>query len=120
MRRYNILDNGGHPYIVEILDDKSDNLLLSRVYDNYKFEDEEDDFSEPKQLEPELVMEINPIEIFIGKSPKNKTTKFSGAYGKKFDGNTILFNVGNNEYIFINRNIESFKSKAKIVEYVSR
>jgi hypothetical protein len=36
----------------------------------------------------------------------------------KFDGNTILFDVGNNEYIFINRNIESFKSKAKIVKYV--
>ncbi len=116
--RYNILDNGGHPYIVEILDDKSDKLL-SKVYDNYKFEEDEDNFIEPKQLEPELVMEINPIEIFIGKSPKNKQTEFSNGYGKNFDGNTILFDVGDNEYIFINRNIESFKSKAKIVKYVS-
>lgn len=112
---YEILDNGGNPYIVEILGNKK-----VKIYDNNIFEEDEGGYDFPKQLEPEIVMELEPLEIFIGKSPKNTSrVQFSEAYGKKFDGNTILLNMGDNEYIFINRNIESFKAKSKIISYVS-
>jgi hypothetical protein len=83
--KYEILDNGGNPYIVEI---EKDGYV--KIYDNGIFEEDENDEFSYKQLDPELAMEINPVKTFIGKSPKTKRTEFSDAYGKEFDGNTIL------------------------------
>jgi hypothetical protein len=107
--KYNILDNGGHPYSVDIKEKKVD------IYDNYVYEDEEME----ENLPPELVLTIKPKEIFIGKSFKNEMTKFSRGYGMEYDGNTILFGMGKNEYIFINRHITKFKALAKIIYYTS-
>jgi hypothetical protein len=66
------------------------------------------------------ILEFKANKIFIGKSHLNKITKFSGGYGKKFDGNSILCNVGDdNTYIYIGDEIYSFKSKEKIIKYYS-
>jgi hypothetical protein len=98
--RYDILDNGGRPYSVDIKEKNVD------IYDNY---------TKPG----ELILTIKPKEIFIGKSFKNKMTKLSKGYGSYFDGNTILFGMGKNEYIFTNRHITKFKALSKIIYYTS-
>ena len=46
-------------------------------------------------------------------------TNFSGGYGSKFDGNTILLEMGNNECIYIGSEIWSFNTKNEIAKYVS-
>ena len=62
---------------------------------------------------------MNPRKVFVGLSPKNEMTKFSGGYGRKFDGNSILVNTENNNYVYIGSEIFSFNSLSEIVEYVS-
>jgi len=57
--------------------------------------------------------------IFIGESKKNKMTLYSGAYGKKFKGNSILLDLGDNHYVYIGDEIFSFKTKSKIISYNS-
>ena len=42
-----------------------------------------------------IIYEVNPMEIFVGKSQLCDMTEFSGAEDKEvFDGNTILLKVG--------------------------
>jgi|TARA_B110000305_G_C19114205_1_gene481206 hypothetical protein len=57
--------------------------------------------------------------IFIGKSPKNKSTILSGGYGAKFIGNSILLQITKNKYVFICDKIFSFTSKSEIKKFVS-
>jgi len=61
----------------------------------------------------------NLKNIFVGKSPKNEMTISSGGYGKKWDGNTILLHIKNNEYVFIGTVIFKFKALSEIIKYVS-
>lgn len=91
-------DNGGRPYKVNI----SDNIVT--VYDNYK---------------NNLLFEILVDKIFIGKSIFNSMTEFSGGFGKKFDGNSILLEIGDRKYKFIGNNIFSFDSLFPIKEFYS-
>lgn len=46
-------------------------------------------------------------------------TSFSGAYGSRYDGNTILLQSGPKQYIFVGPTIYSFKALDEIVEFVS-
>jgi len=66
-----------------------------------------------------LIDIYTPERIFIGKSPKNKMTEYSGGYGKRFDGNTILLHLEYNIYLYIGDIIYTFQSESKIVEYIS-
>ena len=61
----------------------------------------------------------NVRRIFVGKSPKTATTEYSGGYGEKFDGNSILVHVGETKYIHIGAEMYSFTSMDDIVEYYS-
>ena len=64
---------------------------------------------------------LNQKHIFIGKSKVCEMTEFSGANGSSdFDGDTILLEWGDNEYVYISR-IEISKSKTdeKIIDYIS-
>ena len=65
------------------------------------------------------LLKRNAKTIFIGKSPKNKMTIFSGAHGPGFLGNSILLELDNNQYEFIGKTIFSFTSLAKIIHFVS-
>ena len=74
-------------------------------------------------------METN--QLFIGKSPVNDVTLFSGGHGDRFDGNTILFRCPTAEdpqnhqqhqqhpYVYIGENIIMFYAKGRIVKYRS-
>ena len=59
--------------------------------------------------------------IFIGESPVNKRTTFSGGHGPDFLGNSILLELeeDNNQYEFVGKTIFSFLSLARIIEFVS-
>lgn len=111
-----IHDNGGRPFKV--------NITV-----RYK----ESDFVEIyKQMEDDCdsyysvpFLTFNAKKIFIGESPINRTTKFSGEYGEKFYGNSILIQIDNdignssNKYVFIGYEICEFETKSKIINFVS-
>ena len=60
------------------------------------------------------------IKSFVGKSPINNMTKYSGGHGKKFDGNTILLQKNKNTYFLIYASIEEFKVfNDEIIKFVS-
>lgn len=98
-------DNGGRPFKVEINEDKP----VVDVYDNYE---------ESKTYNKKLYS-TKYTNIWVGKSPKIEMTLFSDGYGKKFDGNSILVETCNLEYVFIGEKIFSFTSIAPIKTYVS-
>ena len=80
-----------------------------------------EDISENKNI----IYEINPLEMFIGKSLHCDMTEFSGAEDKEvFNGNTILLKVSeeNNKhrYVYIEANMVcSFMISDNIYEYIS-
>ena len=83
-----------------------------------KFEDVGDD-------DKNIIYEVNPMEIFIGKSIDCKMTRFSGARDKEvFNGKTILLEIGieNNKYKYIyigGDKIASFLTNDRIYKYIS-
>jgi hypothetical protein len=103
---YLIHDNGGRPFRVVI------DANLVKIYKQIDHDDKIIYSSEP-------VLVFEPKKTFIGKSPINEWTKFSGGYGKEFDGNTILLQIDDDEYIYIGSEIFSFDTKSEIVDYVS-
>jgi hypothetical protein len=102
---YYIHDNGGRPYKVEI--DNNKNIVT--VFDNI----------EDSKTYKKNIYSSKYSNIWVGKSPKIEMTEYSGGYGKKFDGNTILIETGNLEYVYIAELILSFKSISPIKKYVS-
>ena len=46
-------------------------------------------------------------------------TEFSGGHGPDFDGNSLLLDMGDNEYIYFGSTHFTFKSRSAITEYVS-
>ena len=81
-----------------------------------KIEDAGDDKS--------IIYEINPIEVFMGKSQLCDLKEFSGAKDKEvFDGNTILLELGkeNNKhkYVYIGGDLAcSFPTNDRIYKYI--
>jgi hypothetical protein len=99
---YNTHNNYGRPFKVII---NSNNLIS--VFNN-NFDNTADHI---------FTKTVN--KVFIGKSPVTKMTKFSGGAGKDFEGNSFLFELNNNTYQHVGRNIFTFDSYNKIVKYVS-
>ena len=64
---------------------------------------------------------FQPKHIFIGKSKVCSMTEFSGANDRSiFDGNTLLLEFENNEYVYISGlEIIKFKTEDKIIDYIS-
>jgi hypothetical protein len=93
-------------------DDDNDNkhLIDDKYYKIYKY--------------IKLVRSFQAKKVFIGESPKNETTEYSGGHGPELDGNSILLYLGNNyldnnTYLFIGQNIYSFTTEKEIVKFVS-
>jgi len=103
---YLIHDNGGRPFRVSI-NGHTVNIFMNNNNNNNN--------------NPFLTYEVE--RIFIGASPYNSMTSFSGGYGPRFDGNSILVKlVGPPQslnYIFIGSDIFSFQACSEILEYVS-
>lgn len=60
--------------------------------------------------------------VLPGKSPLCPVTEFSGAHGKKWDGNTVLAELagqGSNRYVVVARDVREFSAEAPVVRYVS-
>jgi hypothetical protein len=113
MATYNIRDNGGNPFKVEVFG--TDQVLVYKR--NYVGED-----NDQIQFDDQLIHSFSPTEIFIGKSIINKMTEFSGALDNPiYDGNSILLELDPIElkYVYIGPSIYSFKAYSKIKEYVS-
>ena len=72
-----------------------------------------------------IIYEVNPMEIFLGKSELCNMTEFSGAEDKEvFNGNTILLQIGieNNKYRYIyigGDMVCSFLTNDRIYKYIS-
>lgn len=70
-----------------------------------------------------LIDKYEPSKIFIGKSPLNDMTKFSGGHGDQYDGNTILLRISHRlydyYYIYLGDDIRAFHTREPIIHYVS-
>lgn len=108
METYYIHDNFRRPFKVEIsknyakiykqnIDKKSNRI----IYENKVF------------------LEYKTKQIFIGESPRNPMTEFSGGYGSSFDGNSILLKLFDDTYVFIGSRICSFKAFSEITNFIS-
>lgn len=108
-------DNGGRPFCVYISPNKKE-------VDVYKVDEDdtpkEGDYGKVHTY-LKLVKSFKPIDVFIGKSPLNEMTRYSGGHGSEFDGNSILLKMSPTKYIFIGESIKSFKTKKEIMKYVS-
>ena len=71
-----------------------------------------------------IIYEVNPMQIFIGKSQLCNLTEFSGAEDKEvFDGNTILLEIeketNKHRYVYIGGDmVFSFLTNDKIYKYI--
>jgi hypothetical protein len=99
-KKYFIHSNGSRPYLVYV---KKLDVHIYKIenesklnFEDYSLKDEDNLWMYTK-----LVKRIKSQKVFIGNSPKIEMTKFSGGYGKKFDGNTILLLLKKNNYVLI-------------------
>lgn len=66
-----------------------------------------------------FVYKFNIKKVYVGKSPKCKTTKMFNTFGNKYDGNTILLKINDDIYILISNNITKIKLECNVRLYVS-
>ena len=59
------------------------------------------------------------LKIWIGRSPRIPMTEFSGGYGPKFYGNSILFQIGKNKYMFVGSEIFTFSLPSAVTQFSS-
>jgi len=116
-------DNGGRPFLMYILEaqEPREDRETQKVR-IYKIPKEthyfvEDDISHDYYVE--LVAEYDAVNIFIGHSPLNDITKFSGGHGPRFDGNTNLLDLGDGKYVYVGEEIYEFTTDDRIIRYYS-
>lgn len=110
---YKTLDNGGDAFTISF--SGTFEYFVVTVQQKINVNDNEGNDNENNIFNRTFIA----TEMFIGKSPFNSMTEFSGGHGDSFDGNSILINVGEYEYIHIGASIFSFKTDSKVVSYVS-
>jgi hypothetical protein len=108
--------NGGRPYLVYI---KNKNVVIYDVPENVMIDNQMFNENDCNWMYINLVKKYKVKEVFIGKSPLIAMTKYSSGYGKYFDGNTILLELKNKNYIYIKDEIQKIKINDKIKEYYS-
>ena len=116
-RKYMVHDNGGRPFLVNIVSG------IKGVVEIYKKQILDDDWS-PKNYTILVKRYTDVDDIFIGKSPLNDMTAFSGGHGAWANGNSILLklknrNIQKNRYVFIGWYVYEFDAPEKITKYYS-
>lgn len=113
-------DNYSRPFCVYI-DEFNDEVSVykNKRDDEEKGEYEDDDSYTDLKNYTKLIQKFKADKIFIGESPVNPMTEFSGGYGPEFHGNSILLKIDEKEYVFIGETIYSFKTNHPIVSFVS-
>uniref|UniRef100_A0A6C0HMK1 Uncharacterized protein n=1 Tax=viral metagenome TaxID=1070528 RepID=A0A6C0HMK1_9ZZZZ len=101
---YYILDNRNKPFKVVI---NGKTIKILKNLDKYL------------EYEKTPSLTFNANKIFIGYSPKTEMTLISDGYGPKYNGNSILLYIKDNEYVYIGHEIYSFTSISEIIKYVS-
>lgn len=101
-------DNGGRPFKIEL-----DRLnRRCQVYKALKQENLANDEEYPETP----IQTFSFKKVFVGQSPRTKKTEFSGGFGPKFDGNSMILQIKGGkggeagEYVFIGDKIFSFHS----------
>ncbi len=121
---YRTRDNGGTGFIV-IMGNYTNTAPIVYVYSRTKSVVMDDDVEDNSVFFDNEVCVHVPFEIFIGKSPKNKMTDFSGGYGDRFDGNSILLRLSCDRkkniyrYLCIETTVFEFDTDEPIIKYVS-
>lgn len=105
-KRYKIHWNGARPFLVKIYSDGKVSVHVQKQR-----------FSKSYSREPFQIW--NPIRIFVGKSPLNNMTAYSGGHGKEFDGNSILIHLHDRTYVHFSRTVKMFDALDEIVSYTS-
>lgn len=103
MEIYYTIHNGEEPFKVEI-NKKQKNVSVFKLTK----QEEDKDYNVISREYGKKIVSSKFVNIFIGKSPKNKMTLFSKGYGKKFDGNSILVQLKSNTYLYIGSTTYSF------------
>lgn len=101
-------DNGGRPFCVYV--DESINQV--HIYKSSNSDDDIEEYTEH-------IGTYKYLRIFIGLSPLNTMTKFSGGHGSNFDGNSILLKIDDLKYMFIGSNIYTFTTLYNITVFES-
>ncbi len=108
MPTYQTHDNGGRTYRVKITNGRGG----MRHVEVSKIEDEDGRLRN--------LFELDSPEVFVGKSPLNAMTRFSGGHGRAFDGNSIVVALQHpNEYLHIGRSLITFRTGSPIMRYES-
>jgi hypothetical protein len=119
-KKYFIHDNGCNPFYVWV-DDLHLTIYKQGGIEHDCLEDECDCAYE--LFFQQLVGEYDCQRIFIGKSPKNAMTEYSGGHGPEYDGNSILALLSNDggkyKYLYIGSEIYTFETELEIVLYLS-
>lgn len=120
-------DNGDRPFIVYLNDNNmvtvyvvpnfEDNMYMRETDKDRRYDDEDKEFE--RQLYQKKVYEAKYERIFIGESPLDEMTSFSGGSGPKFDGNSILLHLHDLEYVFIGNSIQRLTALSPITYYQS-
>ena len=110
---YKIHYNYNRPFLVYITDNSVDIFIIP--FDKYYLDKP---YSDDKNYYVQLLKSYKPKQIFIGASPKNEMTIFSGGYGKTFLGNSILLKL-EQKYVFIGQYIYEFTMNDEILNYYS-
>ena len=110
VKYFDVHDNGGRPFRVQIVSPTEVKLFV-RI--------EDDD-----EVKFKLIKTYKNVEKkFIGNSPMNEMTKFSGGYGPAFRGNSILLKLKSQSpmlrYVFIGDQIYEFSTDEPILKYTS-
>jgi len=66
-----------------------------------------------------FVCKFNVKKVYIGKSPKCKTTKMFNTFGTEYDGNTVLLKIANGIYTLVSNNITEIRLQCNVRLYVS-
>ena len=99
-RLYKTHDNGGRPFTVKIQGNRITVTQECRDCRNCTFN-------------------VVANKIFVGKSPLNPMTEFSGGYGPAFDGNSFLLQFDGDRYVYVGDSVFGFIAQDEIIEFVS-
>jgi hypothetical protein len=115
---YLIHDNGGKPFVVYLAaaDDQG-----NRGVAVYAVPYDDEDTWPTRDRYVSQVWEGVASVVWVGTSPRNSMTEFSGGHGPAFDGNSILLKLARDSfgYVHIGRSIRSFVAANPIVSFTS-
>jgi hypothetical protein len=112
-RRYHIVGNGGNPYrahVVTAANETANENASGRGMTSI-------DVTLPNATHAMHLSAV--LRVWVGTSPLNTMTRFSGGHGNQFDGNSLLVHVRNNVHVFFGANVYAFEPIAPIRAFVS-